>query len=229
MRSAALIALAVVACTPRLPPLPMPVGLMVAPPESAVRWADSSRPLENRDIRFRFLLRDEEGSYGGSGRARLALPDSIRFDLRGSLGAARASAFVLGDSAQWTEPEERVRNLVPNYPLFWAMLGIARPPPRGSAVRGFADSVTVAWQFAAGGDTVEYVRERGANPRLIAEARQNGKRIGRVETKFGPDGFPVSSRLIVPKPASRLDLTFHQHTKAAPFAPDTWLRPAPQP
>lgn len=207
----------------------MPVGLMVAPAEAAVRWADSTRPADNRDIRFRFLLQDEQGSYGGRGRARVAQPDSVRFDLVGSLGAARASAFVVGDSARWTDPEEQVRNLVPNYPLFWAMLGIVRPPLPGSGVRGFADSLVTAWQFAAGGDTVEYVRERGAKPRLIAEARQGGKRIGRVETKFGPDGLPASSRLIVTKPAAKLDLTFNQNAKAASFAPDTWLRPAPQP
>jgi hypothetical protein len=74
---------------------------------------------------------------------------------------------------------------------------------------------------------VEYVREAGAAGRLIAEVRQNGRRIGRVETKFGPDGFPASSRLVVTQRPAKLDLTFIQNQKAAAFAPETWTRPVP--
>jgi hypothetical protein len=120
-----------------------------------------------------------------------------------------------------------VRKLVPNYPLFWAMLGIARSPAPGSTVRKVADGIITAWQFVSGGDTVEYVREAGAAGRLIAEVRQNGRRIGRVETKFGPDGLPASSRLVVTQRPAKLDLTFIQNQKAAAFAPDTWTRPVP--
>src|SRR3990170_8344948 len=111
-----------VACAPGLPPLPMPVGLAEGSAETAARWADSSRPADNRDLRFRFQFQDEDGAASGRGRARLGLPDSLRFDVAGPLGAGRASAFVVGDSAIWTEPEEEIRKLVPNYPLFWAML-----------------------------------------------------------------------------------------------------------
>lgn len=215
-----------VACAPGLPPLPMPVGLAEGSAETAARWADSSRPADNRDLRFRFQFQDEDGAASGRGRARLGLPDSLRFDVAGPLGAGRASAFVVGDSAIWTEPEEEIRKLVPNYPLFWAMLGIARAPEPGSQVRGLADEPVTAWQFVAGGDTVEYVREHGAKPRLIAEVRLDGRRVGRVETKFGPDGLPASSRLVVPRPAAKLNLTFYQNAKVSYFAPDTWLRPS---
>ena len=158
---------------------------------------------------------------------RLALPDSVRFDAVGALGVGRAAAFVVGDSALWAEPEKDVEKLVPSYPLFWAMLGVARPPAPGSNVRRFADGTLTAWQFSLGQDTVEYVRENGAVPRLLAEVRQAGKTLARVETKFGPDGLPTSSRLVVVRPPSRLDLTFYQNMKAAPFAPDIWTRPAP--
>ncbi len=214
-------------CGGGLPPLPMPTGLAPATAAEAVRWVGSSRPADNRDLRFRWKFQDERGSAGGRGRARLALPDSLRFDVVGPLGAGRAAALVTGDTAMWAEPEEDVRKFVPNYPLFWAMLGIARPPIPGSSVRRFADGTIAAWQFAAGGDTVEYVREIGASDRLIAEVRQNGRRLGRVETKFGPDGLPASSRLVVQNRPAKLDLTFYQNTKAAQFAPDTWIRPAP--
>ncbi len=135
--------------------------------------------------------------------------------------------MIVGDSAIWTEPEDEIHKLVPNYPLFWAMLGIARPPAPGSSVRTYHDARVTVWQFVAGQDTLVYVLERGDPPRLYAEVRQGDRRIGRVETRLGADGFPTSSRLIVLEPASRLDLNFQQHTKVASFAPDIWARPAP--
>lgn len=215
------------ACGGGLAPLPMPVGLAPAAVDEAAAWAGSTRPADRREIRFRFRFLDEQGSAGGRGRARLALPDSIRFDIVGPLGSGRAAGFVAGDTALWADPQDEVQKLVPNYPLFWAMLGIARPPAPGTTVRKFADGTVTAWQFVAAGDTVEYVRETGAVDRLIAEVRQGNKRLGRVETKFGPDGLPTGSRLVVQRPAAKLDLTFYQNEKARPFAPDTWTRPAP--
>jgi len=220
----------VAACGGGLPPLPLPSGLAPATVEEAARWAASTLPPDNRDMRFRWKFEDQHGATaGGRGRARLALPDSIRFDVAGPLGAGRAAAFVVGDTAIWAEPEEDVKELVPNYPLFWAMLGIARAPAPGSSVRRFADGIITAWQFATGGDTVEYVRELGSANRLIAEVRQGGKPLGRVETKLGPDGLPVRSRLVVLNRPARLDLTFYQNATARPLAPETWNRPAPPP
>lgn len=210
-----------------LAPLPMPSGLAPGTTEEATRWARSTRPAENRELRFRFQFLDEKGSAKGRGRIRLALPDSVRFDVVGPFGAGRGAALVVGDTSVWADPEDDVRKLVPNYPLFWAMLGIARRPGPGSTVRKFADGTITAWQFVAGGDTLEYIREAGPANRLIAEVRQGGKRVGRVETKFGPDGLPASSRLVVQGPPAKLDLTFYQNEKARPFAPDTWTRPAP--
>lgn len=216
-------------CGGGLAPLPMPVGLAPASVEEAAAWAASTRPAESREIRFRLSFQDEQGSTGGRGRARLALPDSVRFDVTGALGSWHANAFVVGDSAIWADPEEEVQKLVPNYPLFWAMLGIARAPESGASVRTVARDGMSAWQFVSEGDTLEYVRETGPANRLVAEVRQNGKRLGRVETKFGPDGLPASSRLVVPSRGAKLDLTFYQNERARPFAPDTWTRPAAPP
>lgn len=214
-------------CGGGLGPMPIPAGLAPADATEAARWVASTRPAENRDIRFRWKFQDERGSAGGRGRARLALPDSIRFDVAGPLGSGHAAAFVAGDTALWADPEKDVEKLVPDYPLFWAMLGIARAPVPGGSVRSYSDSAVTAWQFASGGDTVEYVREHGQAGRLIAEVRRAGKRVGRVETRFGPDGLPLSARLVVTSRPARLDLTFYQNRKATTFAADTWVRPAP--
>ncbi|NOT09214.1 MAG: hypothetical protein HOP28_13525 [Gemmatimonadales bacterium] len=207
--------------------MPIPKDLVPATVEEAADWARATLPGENRELRFRFQFQDEQGAAGGRGRARFALPDSLRFDIQGPLGSYHAAAFVIGDTAIWAEPEDEVKKLVPNYPLFWAMLGIARAPGPESTVRKLAGGTITAWQIVLGGDTLEYVRELAAGGRLIAEVRQGGKRLGRVETKFGPDGLPATSRLTVSSRPARLNLTFIQNEKARPFASDTWTRPAP--
>ena len=74
---------------------------------------------------------------------------------------------------------------------------------------------------------MEYVRLVGPPSRLVVEVREGGKKVGTVETRFGPDGLPVAARLLVPAVPARLDLSFYSNVKAKPFAPDTWIRPEP--
>jgi hypothetical protein len=104
----------------------------------------------------------------------------------------------------------------------WAMFGIARMPPGGVELRGLADGSTHAWQYAGSTDTVEYARTIGNRGRLIAEVRQAGKLIGRVETTLAPDHSPLKSRLTVPSAPAQLDLTFLSTARDS-FAPGIWL------
>jgi hypothetical protein len=207
--------------------LPGPVALAPSTVGHATSWAIATIPPEAREIRFRWQLRDDRGAAGGRGRVRLALPDSARLDVSGPLGSGRAAAFVAGDSAVWAQPEEDVKRLVPNYPLFWALLGVARAPGADASVRTFGDPALVAWRYSAGEDTVDYVRVSGPPPRLLVEVREGGKKVGTVETRLAPDGLPISARLIVPSVPARLDLTFYSNIKAPPFAADTWTPPEP--
>jgi hypothetical protein len=119
------------------------------------------------------------------------------------------------------EPPDAVAKLVPNFPLMWAMFGIARMPPDGAALRGLSNGSVTAWQYASASDTVEYVRTAGNPGSFVAQVRQAGELIGRAETTLGPDGIPLKSRLTVPSAPARLDLTFSSTTKAS-FAPDIW-------
>jgi len=205
--------------------LPRPATFASADPALAVAWADSTIPQEARDVRFRWSIRDDRGAAGGRGRVRFARPDSARLDARGPLGSGQAAAFVSGDSALWAEPEEDVRRLVPNYPIFWAMMGIARAPEPRDLVRRYVGPSYVAWQYVRGVDTVDYVHETNPKHRLIVEVREGREKVGVVETLFGADGLPASSRLIVPSVPARLDLTFYSNVKADRFAPDTWTPP----
>jgi len=208
-------------------PLPVPANLSPATAREAADWAATTRPAGHRDLRFRWSFEDQDGAtMSGRGRARIAGPDSVRFDVVGPLGGGRAAAFVVGDSGYWAEPEEEVRKLVPDYPLFWAMLGSALPPARGAGVRRFSDSALTAWQFALAQDTLEYVQLLSGTRKFLLEVRRRGRPLGRVETQLRPDGWPARARLFIIAPPSRLDLTFTEHALATPFDADTWVRPA---
>lgn len=207
--------------------VPRPASWTPATPSDAATWSQTTLPAGAREIRFRWQLRDDRGAAGGRGRVRWAVPDSARLDVAGPLGSGRAAAFVSGDTALWAQPEEDVRRLVPNYPLFWALLGVVRAPAEGATVRTYRDPTTVAWQYATPDDTIEVVRLAGTAPRLYVDVRERGRRVGTVETRFGPDGLPATARLVVPSVPARLDLTFNSNVAARPFDPDTWTPPEP--
>jgi hypothetical protein len=149
-------------------------------------------------------------------------PDSLRFDVAGPFGSGAASAVVIGDRALWTEPADVIARLVPNYPLMWAMFGVARLPPEGAELRGLSRDSVTAWQYAGSTDTVEYARTAGNPVRFVAVVRQAGKLLGRAETILQPDGVPIKAQLTVPSAPAKLDLTFLSTTRAT-FAPDIWL------
>jgi hypothetical protein len=145
----------------------------------------------------------------------------MRFDVAGPFGSGAASAVVVGDTALWTDPADAISRLVPNFPLMWAMFGIARLPDDGVALHGLTHDATRAWQYAGSADTVEYAVTSGNSGRLIAEVRQSGKLFGRAETTLASDGTPLKARLTVPSAPAQLDLTFLS-TARDTFAPDIW-------
>ena len=204
---------------------PGPVIPEAAQPVSraqVVEWVTATVPIESGLYRFKWLFQDERGSAGGRGSTRIVPPDSLRFDVAGPFGSGAASAVVIGDRAVWTEPPDAIARLVPNYPLMWAMFGVARMPPEGAELRGLSEDSITAWQYAGTTDTVQYARTPGDPVRFVAEVRQGGKLIGRAETTLRPDGVPIKARLTVPSAPAKLDLTFLSTTRAT-FAPDIWL------
>lgn len=202
---------------PVVPELLEPVS-----PQQVAQWVAATLPAESRLHRFKWLFRDERASAGGQGSARIVPPDSLRFDVAGPFGSGAASAVVIGDRAVWTEPPDAIAKLVPNYPLMWAMFGVARMPANGVALRGLSQDSMTAWQYADLADTIIYARMAGDPVRFTAEVRHAGELIGRAETTLNPDGLPLKARLTVPSAPARLDLTFLSTTRAS-FAPDIWL------
>ena len=211
-----------IACRPGAPGSVVPASAEPVSERQVATWVASTVPTDHLLHRFKWLFRDERASAGGRGSARVAPPDSLRFDVAGPFGSGAASAVVVGNNAVWTEPPDAIAKMVPNYPLMWAMFGVARMPENGTRLRGFSDGATTAWQYAGLADTIEYARTLGDPVRFVALVRQNGETVGRAEAELGPDGAPLKAKLTVPSVPAQLDLTFLL-TKQDSFAPDIWL------
>jgi hypothetical protein len=194
--------------------------------DQVAEWVRGTQPAEHRLHRFKWLFRDEQSSAGGRGSARIAPPDSMRFDVAGPFGSGAASAAVVGDQPLWAEPPDAIKKLVPNYPLMWGMFGVARLPEAGAELRGLADGKVTAWRYAEASDTVEYVRTAGQPIKMVTVVRHAGELVGRAEATLDSAGAPLSARLTVPSAPARLDLTFLSTSQAA-FAPDIWVSRKP--
>jgi hypothetical protein len=222
----AYLALSLAACNPNAVRL-APAGAHPVSGEQVASWVGPTTPTTRALHRFKWLYKDKKQSAGGRGSVRIAPPDSLRFDAAGPLGAARSAAVVVGDSEIWVEPEKGIRDLIPNFPLLWAMFGVARLPSAGAELHGLEEPARIYWSYASGADTVEYLRVFEKPAKIFAVAHQGGKIIGRVETRFDESGQLARSRLVVPRPAAQLDLTFYANSTDAAFSPDIWLRRQP--
>jgi hypothetical protein len=220
-------ALGTLACTPRSPAGVVPVGAAPVAVEQVRGWVAPTLPTGHQLHRFSWRFRDELSSAGGRGSVRIAPPDSLRFDVAGPLGAGKASAVVVHDSAVWVAPPDALEKMVPSYPLMWAMFGVARPPAEGEQVTGLVNGDVTAWRYARGADTTDYARTTGDPVRFVAEVRRGGKVVGRAESRTRPDGTPISARLTVPSRPARLDLTFTKSTLPSAFEPEVWSPPQP--
>jgi hypothetical protein len=189
-------------------------------------WVESTQPAEQRLHRFKWLFRDDKSSAGGRGSARIAPPDSMRFDVAGPFGSGAGSAAVVGDRPLWAEPPDAIEKMVPSYPLMWGMFGIARMPDSSADLRGISDGPVTAWRYVEAGDTIEYVRTEGRPTRMVTVVRRAGDLVGRAEATLDSTGAPLAAKLTVPSVPARLDLTFLS-TARAEFAPDIWISRKP--
>ena len=173
----AYVALGLWGCSKR-PPALVPPGMQVVSAEQAARWVAATAPRAGALHRFKWSYQDENAAKGGRGSARIALPDTLRFDIAGSLGIGKGSAFVVGDSALWVVPEKSVEDLVPSFPLLWAMFGVARAPGSEDRLAGLETEGRTAWQYANGADTVNYLRVPGTPVTFFSEVRHAGRVTG---------------------------------------------------
>jgi hypothetical protein len=176
--------------------------------------------------RFKWLYQEEGPAKGGRGSARIALPDTLRFDIAGSLGIGKGSAFVVGDSAVWVVPAKSVDDLVPSFPLLWAMFGVALGPETTDRLAGLSSGDRTAWQYVDGADTVNYLRVAGKTVTFYSEVRHAGKVTGRTEMTSSAEGVPLKATLTVPSVPAKLEITFYATVPTPAFPASTWARPA---
>lgn len=202
----------------------VPSGAAPLTPEQVRTWVAPTQPKQKRLVRFRWLYKTETSSAGGRGSVRIAPPDTTRFDIAGPLGAGKAAAMIVGDSAIWVEPPDAIKKLVPSYPLMWALFGVARPPVAGARLRGLetAERGLTAWEYAAGDETIEYSRTATV---LTAQVKRKGRVLGRTTTTFDSTGVLAKARLEVPSVPSRLDVTFTKVEQPKAFEADVWKQP----
>ena len=170
--------------------------------------------------------------YAGRGSARIAPPDSMRFDYAGPLGLGSGAAVVIGDSVLWADPEKNFRSLVPAIPMLWAALGMIRPPAADANVLGavLVDSTggggrrRVVWRFARATDTLDYVATDSAGRITVLEAewRRRDKRVARSRSSLDTLQRPASARVDFPSGGARFELTVVAIDTAQVFAPALW-------
>ena len=204
----------------------VPAGAAPVSGAQVAEWVQGTLPSEHRLHRFKWLFRDDKSSAGGRGSARVAPPDSMRFDVAGPFGSGAASAAVVGEHPLWTEPPDAIKKMVPSYPLMWGMFGVARPPADGADLRGLTEGDVTAWRYVEASDTVDYVRTTGRPTKMVTVVRRAGELVGRAEATLDSLGMPLTARLTVPSVPARLDITFLSTTQAD-FAPEIWVSRKP--
>jgi len=207
-------------CPPHMAPL-VAVALAPADRAQALLWTRRSLPGRDTAIRFRFRYEARHRRWGGRGTARVAPPDSLRFDYVGPLGLGAGAAVVVGDSAVWADPEENFRALVPAVRMLWAGLGVVRPPQAGASVAGGEFPPRTIWRFVEGSDTLDYVATDGAPRTLEAEWRREGKLLARSRTELA-GAQPIKARIDFPEGPARFELTVVGVDTTVVFAPSLW-------
>ena len=214
------------ACRPRVVAL-VPVALVPAHPDSAVAWARGTAPLRSAAIRFRWRYEDRQVVWGGRGTARIAPPDSLRFDYAGPLGLGSGAGVVIGESILWAEPSGDFERLIPAVPMLWAALGTVRPPLPGATVfttvRERDDARVRYWRFVQGTDTLDYALSMGPGRVLEAEWRRGARVVARSRTEYDGDQ-PAASRIDVPAGPGRIDFTVVGVDTAVVFPAALWHR-----
>jgi hypothetical protein len=206
---------------PALSPL-VTTTLAPADRSSALSWVERTVPRHNTAIRFRFQYEDAHKRWTGRGTARIAPPDSLRFDYSGPLGLGSGAAVVVGDSEIWAEPPENFRSLIPAVRMLWAGLGVVRPPTAGAVVSAMESQSQRVWRFAEGSDTLDYVATDGGTKALQAEWRQEGKIVAQSKTELDAQARPNKSRIFFPEASARLELSVDRVDTAAVIPTTVW-------
>ena len=193
-------------------------------------WTVRTEPRHAAAIRFRWRYEDRKVSGAGRATAHVAPPDSIRLDYAASLGLSAGAGVVVGDSIIWADPDRDFRSMVRGVPLFWATLGVVRPPAADANVFGGrvagAEPPRWAWRFVTGKDTLTYLAREGGRPGVLTsldvEWRDDHGVVARCHTEYDANGWPARAQMEFPDAAARFQFTVAGVDSTAVVAPALW-------
>jgi hypothetical protein len=209
---AALAAVAVSACAPRLRPLegaPAPAS-----------FPRATLPTGHRRVVFDWQLQDADIAARGEGAARSAWPDSVRMDFFVAGGAGSGAAILVGPDLRLpSRGDALTRRVVPPAPLLWATVGrLAIPALPDTIARVDGDTLRadigtpVAWRVIFVRDTLARL-ERIEGGRVI-EWVERASPYGRSRVRYRNE------------PNRRqLDLTVTRFDTTGGFDPGIWHLP----
>lgn len=203
-----------------------PNDLALISGDTVASWVSDYTPRTQVRFDLKWRFQNDRGAAGGKAAARIAPPDSLRFDYRGMLGKS-GKAAVVGSAAIWSAPEADFKDILQSAPLFWAALGVPVRPPAGAQTWGARSATRRAWRYAVGVDTFDFIDQRDLTPRrLLAEMRRRGTIIGMVQAQFDSSGIHIANaRMDFPAAQSRFSLTLEGVDSTEKFGPETWARP----
>lgn len=178
----------------------------------AARTAPHGREL----LRIRWQTEDSRARVSGSGAVRIASPDTLRIDVAVRLGVGRATLIVAGDSA-WADPEDLVRQLLPERFALWAALGVVRPPDGAGATERLVDGSRTFWRVVHGDDQRTTFEMRGDTLASVTRER-GGARVAQLQLTRGSDGAVTRAQVTDFEHQARfvMDIVSRQSSEAFP-------------
>ena len=217
-----------VACAP--PPLALPLAGLPAPARALPL---ATLPPAHHVIRFKWRYQELAFSANGDGAARIAYPDSARFDfvVGGSTGGGGRA--LLFDSTLVAPGAGGIERYLPAIPLLWAALGrLAVPSAVDTVVRVAGDTIRADIGPAASEDGKDATvwRVEFVSGELVSLARLRGGRVRETVRRNGVGGAGVDGAgeaggsVRYERFESRRSLTLTQvRSEAVPeFDPNIW-------
>lgn len=149
-------------------------------PEPARLLPTASLPRDHHVLRFKWHYQESAFSANGDGAARIAYPDSARFDFVAGGNTGGGGRALLFDSILVAPGGGGVERYLPGTPLLWAALGrLAVPAASDTMVRVDGDTIWADIGPAGGGDVTVW-RVQFAAGELLSVARLRSGRVREI-------------------------------------------------
>lgn len=211
-----------VACAP--PPMALPLAGLPAP---ARALPVATLPADHHVIRFKWHY--QEGALGanGDGAARIAFPDSARFDFVAGGSAGGGGRALLFDSTLVAPGAGGVDRYLPATPLLWAALGrLAVPAAADTIVRVAGDTIRadIGPVGAGEGNNLTVWRVEFVAGDLQTLARLRSGRVREMVRRDVPGTGGAGGSVHYERYESRRSLTLTQvrSEAVAEFDPSIW-------